>query len=311
MSVALANTETMTRDEWLKFRNRGIGGSDVSVICGVNKYKSPVELWMEKTGQIEPKEAGEAAYWGTILEPIIRDEFSKRSGMEVALERSILQHPYHSFMMANLDGIVIDPVKNCTCVFEAKTANQFSAGDWELDVPEGYQLQVQHYMAVTDYTGTYIAVLIGGNQFRYYYIERDDEMIGLLIMLEKHFWDCVIKKIPPKIDGSKASSELLNRLYPQGKSKTVIPLPEDALDLIKQYEDGQTGESSSSLKKDEAANKLKSMLGTYEYGSISNRTVCWTNVNSEKFNSKAFKLADPETYTKFVVKSSFRRFSIK
>lgn len=69
MSKVLVNTENLSREEWLSWRNKGIGGSDVAAVCGISKYKSPVELWMEKTGQLEPKESGEAAYWGTILEP--------------------------------------------------------------------------------------------------------------------------------------------------------------------------------------------------------------------------------------------------
>ncbi len=83
MLKTLVSTKDMSREEWLYWRNKGIGGSDASVICGINKYKSPSELWMEKTGMIEPEEAGEAAYWGTIMEPIIRKEFTKVSGFEV------------------------------------------------------------------------------------------------------------------------------------------------------------------------------------------------------------------------------------
>jgi len=311
MLNALVSTETMTKEEWLKWRNKGIGGSDASVICGVNKYKSAVELWMEKTGQLEPKEAGEAAYWGTVLEPIIREEFTKRTGLEVGIEKSILQHPYHPFMLANLDGMVIDPEKKCGYVFEAKTANPFAADNWDLDVPEGYQLQVQHYMAVTGCTGAYIAVLIGGNQFKYYFIERDEEIISLLIKLEKQFWDCVVKKKPPKLDGSKASSELLNRLYPKGKSKDIVPLPGEALGLIQQYEDALSTENEAVLKKEEAVNRLKDLLGGNQYGSAGGRLVAWTNVTSERFDSKALKSEQPEIYSKYVTVSSYRRFSIR
>lgn len=311
MLNALVSTEAMTRDEWLKWRNKGIGGSDASIICGVNKYKSAVELWMEKTGQIEPREAGEAAYWGTILEPIIREEFTKRTGLVVGIEKSILQHPYYPFMLANLDGMVIDSEKKCGYVFEAKTANPFAADNWELDVPEGYQLQVQHYMAVTGCTGAYIAVLIGGNQFKFYFIERDEDIITLLIKLEKQFWDCVVKRKPPKLDGSKASSELLSRLYPKGKSKDIVPLPEEALGFIRQYEDALSAENEAVLKKEEAVNHLKDLLGDNQYGSAGGRLVAWTNVSSERFDAKTFKAEQPEIYSKYVANSNYRRFTIR
>ena len=81
----LTSTEHLTHEEWLAWRNKGIGGSDASVVCGINKYKSPVELWLEKTDQIEHSEAGEAAYWGTVMEPIIRSEFEKRTGLRLIL----------------------------------------------------------------------------------------------------------------------------------------------------------------------------------------------------------------------------------
>ena len=80
MAVVLASTENMSYEDWLEHRKLGIGGSDASVVCGINKYKSPVELWLDKTGQLPPQEAGEAAYWGTQLESIVRAEFTKRTG---------------------------------------------------------------------------------------------------------------------------------------------------------------------------------------------------------------------------------------
>ena len=71
------------------------------MVCGINKYKSPVELWMEKTNQLQAQEAGEAAYWGTQLEPFVREEFTKRTGIEVAKPAVILQSEEHPFMLAN------------------------------------------------------------------------------------------------------------------------------------------------------------------------------------------------------------------
>jgi len=311
MLNTLVSTESMDRAEWLSWRNKGIGGSDASVICGINRYKSPIELWMEKTGQIEPKEAGEAAYWGNIMEPIIRDEFTKRSGFDVLIEKSLLQHPEYSYMLANLDGIVIDEVKRKGYIFEAKTANSFVTGEWDMNIPENYQLQVQHYMAVTGYEGAYVAVLIGGNTFKYYFIERDEELIKILIKLEKQFWDCVIKNKMPKIDGSKACSDLLDRLYPMGKAKEIIELPNEAGTLIEKYEEYSELESSATLKKEEVINKLKDMLGDNEMGTCSGRIVSWSNITTERLNSKALKQALPDIFIQYSTASSYRRFAIK
>ena len=66
------STENLPYEDWLEYRKQGIGGSDAAVACGISRYKSPVELWLEKTGQLPNQEAGEAAYWGTQLEPFVR-----------------------------------------------------------------------------------------------------------------------------------------------------------------------------------------------------------------------------------------------
>ncbi len=143
MAVVLALTETMSYEDWLEHRRLGIGGSDASVVCGINKYKSPVELWMDKTGQIPPQEAGEAAYWGTQLESIVRAEFTKRTGIEVTKPDVILQSEEHPFMLANLDGVCEVPDVG-TCIFEAKTASAYKVGQWEDSIPDKYMCQVQH-----------------------------------------------------------------------------------------------------------------------------------------------------------------------
>jgi putative phage-type endonuclease len=119
-AVVLVSTEGLSKKDWLAYRNMGIGGSDASVVCGINKYKSPVELWMEKTGQIPQQEAGEAAYWGTRIEPLIREEFVLRTGINVNPVKQILQSKDYPFMLANLDGVCRCP-KHGKCIFEGAT----------------------------------------------------------------------------------------------------------------------------------------------------------------------------------------------
>ena len=162
----ITSTENLPYEDWLEYRKLGIGGSDASVVCGISRYKSPVELWMEKTEQIPTQEAGEAAYWGTQLEALVRAEFTKRTGLEVELVKQLLQSEEHPFMLANLDGVCEHPDLG-PCVFEAKTASAYKAGEWENSIPAEYMLQVQHYLEVTGYKAAYIAVLIGGNTFRW------------------------------------------------------------------------------------------------------------------------------------------------
>lgn len=292
------------------WRRKGIGGSDASIVCGLNKYKSPVELWMDKLGMLEPEEANEAAYWGNILEPIVREEFTKRTGLKVKIEKSMLQHSENPFMLANVDGIVKDK-EHGDCIFEAKTSSVFRIEEWENSIPEEYQLQVQHYMAVTGFKGAYVAALIGGNQFKWQYIKRDDEIIDMLIRLEQSFWEHVQSNTPPPLDGSDAASLLLNKLYPSSKPESKVILPDEALDLIMEYEEYQEKEKQAAEQKEKACNRLKALLGENETGIAGNRIVTWKNIVSERIDSKKLKADNPDIYSKYIQQSGYRRFAIR
>ena len=310
MVEVLTSSKNMSKEEWLEWRKKGIGGSDVSIICGINKYKSALELWMEKTGKKEQDEAGESAYWGNIMEPIIREEFSKRSGLKVDTINSILRHNEHNFMIANVDGIVTDN-DNTKCIFEAKTASAYKKELWENSIPEEYMLQIQHYMAVTGYKRTYIAALIGGNTFVYKCIERDDDLIDMIITLEKQFWNCVINDTPPSIDGSDSCSNLMNKLYPSAQPDKVITLNDEADIFIDIYNEAKQQEEVYSKKKDEAINKLKSLLADNEMGITKNNIISWKNIFTERLDSKRLKLELPDIYSNYLNSSLSRRFNIK
>ena len=93
MAEVLVNTADMSREEWLEWRRRGIGGSDAAAVAGLNRWRSPMQVWLEKTGQIEGSGDNEAMYWGRILEDIIADEFSRRTGKRVRRRNAILNTP--------------------------------------------------------------------------------------------------------------------------------------------------------------------------------------------------------------------------
>lgn len=310
-AIVLTSTENMPYEEWLEYRKLGIGGSDASVVCGINPYKSPVELWMEKTNQLPYQEAGEAAYWGTQLETLVRDEFSKRTGIEVKHTNQMLQSEKYPFMLANLDGTCEHPDYG-TCVFEAKTASAYRANEWENNsVPYSYVVQVQHYMAVTGYQGAYVAVLIGGNQFRWRFIERDEELISLLIKLEAAFWNHVKSITPPPLDGSEASAKFLAERFPNSVPNSQIVLPDVASDLIDQYDLACQQLETVKEQKQQAENLLKEMIGEHEIACVGDRTITWKNISQERLDTKTLKAEHPTLYKKYANQTSYRRFSIK
>jgi len=306
----LAETTGLSKEEWLKLRKRGIGGSDVSSILGINKWKSELELWLEKTDQ----ECGlpaenEAMMWGGIMEPVIRNHFSEVTGRKVIEVKAIIQSIKYPFMIANVDGITVDDEGN-PAVLEIKTTSEYKRHDWDNAVPDYYQVQVQHYLCVTGLNKAYVAVLIGGNTFRVFEVNADSEIQKMLASLEANFWNKVEKRIRPEIDGSDTAKNLLDSMYKGGIEKQKV-LPDEALNYINDYINASKEEENAKANKQNAANHLKEIMGDYDKAFCQGHTVSWKSVSTDRFDSKGFKEAEPELYSKYVKASKSRRFIIK
>lgn len=306
----LLATKDLSREEWLRARMAGIGGSDVSAIAGLNKYKSPMGVYLDKIGESPIEDiTSEAAYFGNILEDVVAQEFTKRTGMKVRNRFAILQHPNHPYMLANVDRMIVGKKEGLEC----KTASEYLKGEWEGDeVPTPYLLQIQHYMAVTDYDAWWIAVLLGGNKFIFKRIERDEEIIEYLIKLEGDFWaNHVIKRNPPEFDGSEASSRLLQALYPQAEPKSEIQLDKTVETLIEARDAYIEDITALETKKKEIENQIKAQMGENEIGHVGSRTVKWSNVTSNRIDTKTLKAEKPEIYQQYTKPSVSRRFAIQ
>lgn len=303
-------TLDMNRKEWLKARQKGIGGSDAAAIAGLNKWKSPVAVYLDKVGQApEEDAAGEAAYWGNVMEDIVAQEFSKRTGLKVRRRNAILKHSEHEWMLANVDRLIVGKREGLEC----KTASEYLRDQWEgEEVPTSYLLQCQHYMAVTGYEAWWIAVLVGGNKFIYKKVERDEELISYLIDIEKTFWEeHVLKEVPPAFDGSDASVDLLKVMYPESTPDTEIELPPESHSYLEALDQVNAELKQLETQKKEYENKIKALMGDNEKALAGDRTITWKSIISKRFDSKRFSTEYPEIYSKFVKQSHYRRFAVK
>lgn len=305
----VVKTSNLTRKEWLEYRTQGIGGSDVSIIAGVNPYKSVHQLWLEKTGQVEPEEEGsEYTHFGTLLEPIVRKEFTERTGIKVRQKHMLLQSEDYPFMLADLDGVIREGGE--ICIFEAKTASAYKQEIWEEGVPLPYILQVQHYMAVTGAKKTYIAALVGGNHFFWHTIERDEEIIGKIIAMEKHFWEYhVVGGVEPVPDGSEATTNYFNSKFSNSNGET-INLPDEVLPICDEYEKLSQQLKELETAKNAVANQLKSYLKEAEVGTVGERKIVWKSVSKSTVDTKRLKSEKPEIYTSYLTQSHYRRLSV-
>ena len=224
-ALKLVKTNDLSRDDWLKVRRGGIGSSDAGAAVGLHPYKSPLELWMEKTGRdsglpkTDPNDETSPMYWGTLLESIVASHYTKRTGRKVRRINAVLQHPTEPWMLANIDREVIGSPD--VQILECKTAGMHGARLWKEGVPEYVQLQVMHQLAVTGKQAADVAVLICGQELQIHRIDRDEAMIARLVQLERQFWSYVERDEAPPADGSDSADVALRCLYPQDSGQTL------------------------------------------------------------------------------------------
>lgn len=284
----IADTRKMNHQDWLQMRKAGIGGSDCSAAVGLSRWKSPFQLWSEKTDRIIPSKAGEAAYWGSQLESLLRAEVAKRMpDAEVHECPFFLRSKDHPYMLANIDGYIKNQDGSFS-VLEIKTANAYAAvQDWQSGLPIEYYCQVMHYMAVTGMSSAYVAVLLGGNTFEIQKIDRDEDMIEHITRMEENFWyEYMLKDTPP--EATAKDNEVLGQLYPKSEEK-AIELPETAKEILTDYERATHNLTLAKEAKEEAEAKLKKYLGDAEVGTIGNYKISWKNISTTRLDSKKVK----------------------
>lgn len=306
----IAKTSELTREQFLSLRKQGIGGSDAGSVLGCNKWRGPLDIYWDKVNStVEAQEDNEAMYWGRTMEPILREEFAKRTGLQAVACPFMFASQEYPFMIADIDGVVTEP-DGSKALLEIKTANGFATKEWENGVPESYGIQCFHYLAVLpELSRAYIAVLIGGNTFKYEVIERDEATIKTIIALESKFWnDHVLKKIPPQPDAT--SGAVLDSMYPTVDNTSII-LPAEADQLIAQIAECKSLEDDLKKTVAEAENKLRGWLGKSESGrSAGGYCVHWKNVTSNRLDTAKLKAEQPDLVAKYTKTTSSRRFSI-
>lgn len=176
----VVDISNLSREDWLEYRKKGIGGSDVAAIMGISPFATIRDLFYNKTGVQPVIQEEEESNWvakevGHRLEDLVAEIFSKKTGLEVFPVRVMFRHPLYPFMLADVDFFVRMPDGKFS-ILECKTCNYNAKDKWaDEGIPAHYVLQVRHYLSVMNMQKAFIACLYGNNENEFVYrtIERD------------------------------------------------------------------------------------------------------------------------------------------
>lgn len=300
-------------------RRQYIGGSDIATVMGLSRWKSPLRLWLEKTGQAEPDDLTkvEAVQLGTELEDFVARKFARETGKQVRKKSKMYVHRDYPFMAAHIDRLITGTDE----ILECKTCGAYKEDEWaevvetvEKDgkteerviekVPKEYLLQVTWYLGITGKKVAYIAVLIGGQKFKTRKIEFDKELFDIMVDMAKEFWNCVQTKTPPAL--APEDNSVIATVFPNPDEEFIENQEiEQNIVKLKQIKDDisvLTGE------KDMLEAEIKNAIGEH-LGILTEKfKVTWAKCQQTKVDTE--KLKADGLYDSYSNKSSYRKLSI-
>ena len=295
-------------ESWLKHRREGLGGSDMATILGLNKYKTPYELWLEKTGREQPVDISDkwAIVKGNALEKELRNRFrSLHPEWECydGTDKSLVSRN-HPFLIASLDGVLYDETRGYG-VLEIKTTSAHRGKtDWHdmdgnLKIPDYYMAQVTHYLAVTGWTWGVVYADIGEPEPVEIMVERDEDDIDAAIKAAESFWGYVERDEPPAFTAQDVD-DMQTREQPDGFEQVDDQEFERLAGLYTQFD---AAEKAAKKSKAGIAEQLKTMVGAGRAGLISSTCqVGYKTIHFKAQPEKTIPAKDAYEQRRFFVK---------
>lgn len=302
------STLAMNRNEWLKLRKTGIGGSDTGAICGLNPYMSPMSVYLDKTSENISDKDNEAMRIGRDLEDYVAKRFCEATGLKVRRSNYMYRSEEYPFMLADVDRLIVGEDAGLEC----KTVSVYNADKWKDGaVPRHYLLQCCHYMFVTGRKSWYLAVVILGQGFKYVKIDWDEQLIRYLITMECDFWNSyVVPGIMPPPDGSKVCDDILEQYFHTSKKEGVVPLVGFDEKLDRRMELGKQIQELEREQK-QIDQEVKLFLGATEQAVSERYRVSWQTVTTNRLDTKRIRSEQPGVYQDYLVENSTRKFTVK
>ena len=280
-------TRDMSREDWLKIRKAGIGGSDAGAVCGVNPYTSAMDIYYDKVTDDICLEDSEAMRQGRELENYVAERFCEATGFKVRRSNKMYRSTEYPFMIADVDRFVVGQDAGLEC----KTASAYNGDKWKDGrIPPHYLVQCLHYMAVTGKRAWYIAVVILGVEFKYVRIDWDGQLIENLIQVEKEFW---------------------NRHIIPG----VLPAPAIRLEgfdeKLARREELERQIKGLEKEQKQIDQEIKLYMKDCEAAFNDSYRITWKSVESLRLDTARLKKEIPETYRDFSIVRVSRPFMVK
>jgi putative phage-type endonuclease len=303
-----------SREEWLSLRH-GIGSSEIATLLGLNKWETPYQLWLRKTGQAPPKTESFAMRAGHYLEDAVTLFWQDETGRQVIKSSAsdlIYVHPEKDFLRVSPDRTFWIPGMSRNDdnkgVLECKTTQMVVDPE---DLPQTWFCQIQYQLGVMQKEQGSIAWLQAGREFGYKDIRFVPDFFEWIIDEAEKFW---FVNVQGMVEPSLTTSEDVLIKYASHFNGKSVEAPEGLVYSLTQLRDVKDQIKDLEAQKDSIEEQTKMYMMDAEALVYSGQTLAtWKSAKgSEKFDAKSFEKEHPDLYSKFLVSTpGSRRFLLK
>jgi putative phage-type endonuclease len=303
------DTKLLTKKQWLESRQKGIGGSDVAALLGLNPWRTALDVYYSKVLKLSQKDVeedqatNERCKRGSIAEQNIIDNYIADCHCDVITDIDTFVHPEYPFLLGNVDAMRADD----NVVIECKTVGGYP-DQWQGEIPLYYKTQCAHYAMLTNAKRVDLAAMFDRWTFRIFVYERDAEFEAKILQACVDFWqNYVLKKIPPPMMSANDSQ------YIPIEKDSVIKANDTIISNVIQIKALQEQQKALNDHIEQIKVNVMNYMQSHEILTDveGNTLVTWKNTTQNRLDSKKIKEVNPELYQQYSKKSSFRTFKLK
>lgn len=276
-------------------RSQFIGASDISAVLGMNPWKTPLQLWAEKTGRVPTPDLSdnEPAEWGRRLERVVSAKFAEKNGVKLIAYKKRFVHPTYEFLSCELDNIIAGTDE----IVEIKTCNASAYKEWKDkdSIPQHYVVQVMMQLGLSQRKVGHIAVLCGGQKYLEKKVLFDQAMYDTIVERAVAFWKMVQDRVQPEAVAD--DNETILNLFPT--SNEVMQSIESLNSAIAHLQEVKMHIKGLEDEKAAIEASLKQIIGEAAGVKTSQYVVTWKEQSRAVVDTAAMKMDGVyEGYTK-------------
>lgn len=303
------------RTEWLKYRESGIGSSEVATIVGLNPWETPYQLWRRKVGLDAPKQENFAMKAGHYLEDAVAQFWHDETGQDIIKSSAgdwLIVNDERPYMRVSPDRtywLADMPHNNVNKgILECKTTQMSIDAD---DIPKHWFCQVQYQLGVAELEQGSLAWLCSGREFGYKNLALVPDFFAWLVEEVEKFW---LDNIQGKQEPTAANVQDILLKYNRHTDGKIVEVNDDIFAAYQDLKAVKDELSAIEEKKAALEEKIKLGFGDAEAISYGGQTLAtWKAPKpSNKFDAKAFTAAHPDLAKEFTFPTQgARRFLLK